>query len=325
MGGNTYVTDVILRKGYEAATLLCSPAAWSASCPSRTRRRPTPSPLESAVGSQSAPPTRRSAPTNGRHAVSAACDWQWAQRPSVLLVGAAAAASDLGTSEAGRDTSSDRRDADVIGAMAHANSLKAHKDYDEHLDVEWSKTELISIHRKEKAAARPSRLPRKPLPRRRPPARPPPRAGQAPGAGGRRLMGRQDRQGPEGRSRPPSGGSRPGPRGRRGHSIRCRSPHRRAPARGGPGIRRSSAAQRPHRRRRRPSASRGYLAHCKSTGNWAINTGNGFYGGLQFSLSTWRHSAVRACRTARTAHRPRSRWPSEFRPPRAGARKLGLR
>lgn len=29
------------------------------------------------------------------------------------------------------------------------------------------------------------------------------------------------------------------------------------------------------------------VAHCESTGNWAINTGNGFYGGLQFSLSTW--------------------------------------
>jgi hypothetical protein len=30
------------------------------------------------------------------------------------------------------------------------------------------------------------------------------------------------------------------------------------------------------------------LAHCESGGNWAINTGNGYYGGLQFSLSTWR-------------------------------------
>ncbi|MGY1753318.1 LysM peptidoglycan-binding domain-containing protein [Blastococcus sp. SYSU D01042] len=29
------------------------------------------------------------------------------------------------------------------------------------------------------------------------------------------------------------------------------------------------------------------LAHCESTGNWAINTGNGYYGGLQFSQSTW--------------------------------------
>ncbi len=29
------------------------------------------------------------------------------------------------------------------------------------------------------------------------------------------------------------------------------------------------------------------LAACESGGNWAINTGNGFYGGLQFSLSSW--------------------------------------
>ncbi len=30
------------------------------------------------------------------------------------------------------------------------------------------------------------------------------------------------------------------------------------------------------------------VAHCESGGNWHINTGNGFYGGLQFRLSTWR-------------------------------------
>jgi len=30
------------------------------------------------------------------------------------------------------------------------------------------------------------------------------------------------------------------------------------------------------------------LAKCESGGNWTINTGNGYYGGLQFSLSTWR-------------------------------------
>jgi resuscitation-promoting factor RpfA len=30
------------------------------------------------------------------------------------------------------------------------------------------------------------------------------------------------------------------------------------------------------------------VAQCESGGNWAINTGNGFYGGLQFTLSTWR-------------------------------------
>ncbi|HEX6567709.1 MAG TPA: transglycosylase family protein [Acidimicrobiales bacterium] len=29
------------------------------------------------------------------------------------------------------------------------------------------------------------------------------------------------------------------------------------------------------------------LADCESGGNWSINTGNGYYGGLQFSASTW--------------------------------------
>lgn len=30
------------------------------------------------------------------------------------------------------------------------------------------------------------------------------------------------------------------------------------------------------------------LAQCESGGNWSINTGNGYYGGLQFSLDSWR-------------------------------------
>ncbi|MEU9133475.1 transglycosylase family protein [Kitasatospora sp. NPDC048540] len=29
------------------------------------------------------------------------------------------------------------------------------------------------------------------------------------------------------------------------------------------------------------------VAACESSGNWSINTGNGFYGGLQFTQSTW--------------------------------------
>lgn len=29
------------------------------------------------------------------------------------------------------------------------------------------------------------------------------------------------------------------------------------------------------------------IAACESGGNWSINTGNGYYGGLQFSLGTW--------------------------------------
>ena len=30
------------------------------------------------------------------------------------------------------------------------------------------------------------------------------------------------------------------------------------------------------------------VAQCESGGNWKINTGNGFYGGVQFSASTWK-------------------------------------
>ena len=43
------------------------------------------------------------------------------------------------------------------------------------------------------------------------------------------------------------------------------------------------------------------IAQCESGGNWSINTGNGYYGGLQFSASTWaahggRGSAAHATR-----------------------------
>lgn len=30
------------------------------------------------------------------------------------------------------------------------------------------------------------------------------------------------------------------------------------------------------------------VANCESTSNWSINTGNGYYGGLQFSFQTWK-------------------------------------
>ncbi len=29
------------------------------------------------------------------------------------------------------------------------------------------------------------------------------------------------------------------------------------------------------------------IAQCESSGNWSINTGNGYYGGLQFDIRTW--------------------------------------
>jgi hypothetical protein len=43
------------------------------------------------------------------------------------------------------------------------------------------------------------------------------------------------------------------------------------------------------------------VAHCESSNRWHINTGNGFYGGLQFSASTWR--AYHGHKYARTANR----------------------
>jgi hypothetical protein len=36
-----------------------------------------------------------------------------------------------------------------------------------------------------------------------------------------------------------------------------------------------------------PSHDWSGVARCESGGNWQINTGNGYYGGLQFSQSTW--------------------------------------
>jgi hypothetical protein len=51
------------------------------------------------------------------------------------------------------------------------------------------------------------------------------------------------------------------------------------------------------------------IAQCESGGNWHINTGNGYYGGLQFSAGTWRaygggayaRTADRASRAQQTA------------------------
>ncbi len=37
-----------------------------------------------------------------------------------------------------------------------------------------------------------------------------------------------------------------------------------------------------------PESAWDKLAQCESGGNWKINTGNGYYGGIQFNASTWR-------------------------------------
>ena len=36
-----------------------------------------------------------------------------------------------------------------------------------------------------------------------------------------------------------------------------------------------------------PPSAWDQVAQCESGGNWQINTGNGYYGGLQFSAQTW--------------------------------------
>lgn len=72
------------------------------------------------------------------------------------------------------------------------------------------------------------------------------------------------------------------------------------------------------------------LARCESGGNWSINTGNGYYGGLQFTPGSWRaaggsglpHQASREEQIARgkilQARQGWGAWP-------ACTRKLGIR
>jgi hypothetical protein len=72
------------------------------------------------------------------------------------------------------------------------------------------------------------------------------------------------------------------------------------------------------------------LAQCESGGNWSINTGNGYYGGLQFNLQTWQsyggtgyphqHSRETQIAVAERLHAARG-----FQPWPACSRKLGLR
>jgi resuscitation-promoting factor RpfA len=47
------------------------------------------------------------------------------------------------------------------------------------------------------------------------------------------------------------------------------------------------------------------LAQCESGGRWHINTGNGYYGGLQFSRSTWKAFGGR--KFAHNAHHAKKR------------------
>ena len=71
------------------------------------------------------------------------------------------------------------------------------------------------------------------------------------------------------------------------------------------------------------------LAACESGGRWNINTGNGYFGGLQFNLATWRgvgmtgypHEASRATQIAAANRLHDARG---FQPWPACSRKLGL-
>lgn len=72
------------------------------------------------------------------------------------------------------------------------------------------------------------------------------------------------------------------------------------------------------------------LAQCESHGNWHINTGNGYYGGLQFNLQTWQayggtgypHEHSRATQIAVAEKLRAARG---FQPWPHCSRKLGLR
>ncbi|MCX5389830.1 transglycosylase family protein [Streptomyces sp. NBC_00094] len=49
----------------------------------------------------------------------------------------------------------------------------------------------------------------------------------------------------------------------------------------------------------------GCVAECESSGRWNVNTGNGFYGGLQFWQPTWvEHGGLKYARRADLATRP---------------------
>lgn len=71
------------------------------------------------------------------------------------------------------------------------------------------------------------------------------------------------------------------------------------------------------------------LAQCESGGRWNVNTGNGYYGGLQFNISTWGgfggySTADLAPKEVQIAKAEQIRARRGFSPWPACARKLGL-
>jgi hypothetical protein len=78
-----------------------------------------------------------------------------------------------------------------------------------------------------------------------------------------------------------------------------------------------------------PGSTWDQLAQCESGGNWAINTGNGFSGGVQFTPGTWRAfggtgDAFRASREEQIAVAERVLAKQGFGAWPACSRKLGL-
>ena len=72
------------------------------------------------------------------------------------------------------------------------------------------------------------------------------------------------------------------------------------------------------------------LAACESGGRWNINTGNGYYGGLQFNLATWRGLGMRgyphqASKAVQIAAGQKLHSQRGWQPWPACSRKLGLR
>ena len=75
-----------------------------------------------------------------------------------------------------------------------------------------------------------------------------------------------------------------------------------------------------------PDSTWDAVAQCESSGNWSINTGNGYYGGLQFSQSTWNAFGGQEYAVARRPGLPRGADRGRREDPRrAGLGRLGLR
>lgn len=61
------------------------------------------------------------------------------------------------------------------------------------------------------------------------------------------------------------------------------------------------------------------LAQCESGGNWSINTGNGFYGGIQFTQESWNGVGMTGSRTL-PPKKPRLKRQSDCLQSRVGER-----